>query len=88
MHAWLTDITLQSIIADSYYAFVNSRQKLQRLCVCVFFQAVFVFTFLSEKELQRILVKSDQEEDFRLYSFISFISMDHEVNRNSFCVTF
>lgn len=55
------------------------------VCVCVFFQAVFVFTFLSEKELQRILVKSDQEEDFRLYSFIS---MDHEVNRNSFCVTF
>lgn len=55
------------------------------VCVCVFFQAVFVFTFLSEKELQRILVKSDQEEDFQLYSFIS---MDHEVNRNSFCVTF
>lgn len=57
-------------------------------CVCVFFQAVFVFTFLSEKELQRILVKSDQEEDFWLYSFISFIFMDHEVNRNSFCVIF
>lgn len=58
------------------------------VCVCVFFQAVFVFTFLLEKELQRILVKSDQEEDFRLHSFISFISMDHEVNRNSFYVTF
>lgn len=58
------------------------------MCVCVFFQAVFVFTFLSEKELQRILVKSDQEDDLRLYSFISFIFMDQEVKGNSFCVTF